>query len=45
MSTACFAGGTYLKGVFELLSGLSSSEGRSDAEACGTHWDQSNPPQ
>ncbi len=48
MSAACNAGGTLFKGVFELLSGLSSSEGRSDAEACETHsprGDQSNPPQ
>ncbi len=37
-----------VEGGFELLSGLSSSDGRSDAEACGTHsprGDQSNPPQ
>ncbi len=35
-------------GGFELLSGLSSSDGRSDAEACGTHsprGDQSKHPQ
>ncbi len=37
-----------VEGGFELLSGLSSSDVRSDAEACGTHsprGDQSNPPQ
>ena len=37
-----------VEGGVELLSGLSSSDGRSDAEACGTHsprGDQSNPPQ
>ena len=37
-----------VQGGVELLSGLSSSYGRSDAEACGTHsprGNQSNPPQ
>ena len=37
-----------VEGGVKLLSGLSSFDGRSDAEACGTHsprGDQSNPPQ
>ena len=37
-----------VEGGVELSSGLSSSDGRSDTEACGTHsprGDQSNPPQ
>ncbi len=40
--------GCLVQGDFDLLSGLSSSEKWSDAEACGMHsprGDQSNPPQ
>ena len=40
--------GCLVQGGFDLLSGLSSSDERSDAEACGTHsprGDQSKPPQ
>ncbi len=45
MSLLCWR--CLVEGGVELLFGLSSSDGRSDAEACGTHsprGDQANPP-